>query len=202
MTWHLYRLIFTFSQCTTLRKHTRLSDSLERALSGREMPRVKQKASVTLKSLCVRSICDNIDQIWSREFLQNYYGKAHYIFIIGRRKTVLCQYYDSILYFFSSRSLWPAPPKSNSWCVGHSEGEEAVEEASLLFVDISLLEDSQFVWLWRESWSNLTTDTTKMLQSAGVGLISQQASQGNNSEVSSSSDQPPISVLLLLICNQ
>ena len=48
------------------------------------MPRVKQKASRSLKELCLQSISSNIDSFWCREFLENYHGKAHYLFVLGK----------------------------------------------------------------------------------------------------------------------
>ena len=48
------------------------------------MPRVKQKAFRSFKELCLESISSNIDRIWCREFLENYHGKAHYLFFLGR----------------------------------------------------------------------------------------------------------------------
>ena len=50
------------------------------------MPRVRQKASRSLKELCLQSISSNIDTVWCREFLEKYHGKAHYLFVLGRRK--------------------------------------------------------------------------------------------------------------------
>ena len=47
------------------------------------MPRVKQKASRSFKELCLQSISSNIDRFWCREFLENYHGKAHYLFVLG-----------------------------------------------------------------------------------------------------------------------
>ena len=48
------------------------------------MPRVKQKASRSLKELCLQNISSNIDRFWCREFLENYHGKAHYLFVLGK----------------------------------------------------------------------------------------------------------------------
>jgi len=47
------------------------------------MPQVLQKASVPLKSLCLRSICEHLDSLWCKRFLDYYSGSAHYMFIIG-----------------------------------------------------------------------------------------------------------------------
>ena len=76
LTWHPSLSVFTFSQY-------RNTFNFDRQQALFRMPRVKQKASDSLKSLCLRSISDNIDKIWSREFLQNYYGKTHYLFVLG-----------------------------------------------------------------------------------------------------------------------
>ena len=47
------------------------------------MPRVKQKASSTLKQLCLNSIADKMDSYWCRDFLEKYYGHTHFVYVIG-----------------------------------------------------------------------------------------------------------------------
>jgi len=47
------------------------------------MPQVLQKASISLKSLCLRNISEHLDSLWCRRFLDYYSGTAHFIYIIG-----------------------------------------------------------------------------------------------------------------------
>ena len=47
------------------------------------MPRVKQKASLSLKQLCLRSITDNIDSYWYKDFLSQGYYLDNLLYILG-----------------------------------------------------------------------------------------------------------------------
>eukprot|EP00092_Neocalanus_flemingeri_P039677 GFUD01043209.1.p1 GENE.GFUD01043209.1~~GFUD01043209.1.p1 ORF type:complete len:508 (-),score=130.51 GFUD01043209.1:39-1562(-) len=47
------------------------------------MPQVLQKASISLKTLCLRNISEHLDSLWCRRFLDYYYGSAHFMYIIG-----------------------------------------------------------------------------------------------------------------------
>lgn len=47
------------------------------------MPRVLQKSDLTLKELCLRSIVSKIDNYWYKDFLDNYYGSIHFMYLLG-----------------------------------------------------------------------------------------------------------------------
>jgi len=47
------------------------------------MPQVLQKASLSLKTLCLRNIAEHLDTVWCKRFLDYYSGTAHFMFIIG-----------------------------------------------------------------------------------------------------------------------
>ena len=149
------------------------------------MPRVKQKASRSFKELCLESISSNIDRLWCREFLENFYGKAHYLFVLGRWEqsdwywTTCCppeslkkkQVLNNLIWTFF-RSLWWSASKLDPWCLVSSEREEVTEEASLLPFDLSLPENPQLSPLWWEPGPMLTVGSAEMLQVRGTRSIS------------------------------
>ena len=47
------------------------------------MPRVAQKASSTLKELCLRNVTNKIDSYWCKDFLDKYYGSTHFMYVLG-----------------------------------------------------------------------------------------------------------------------
>jgi len=47
------------------------------------MPRVLQKASRSLKVLCLHSVAENLDSLWCKHFLDFYFGNGHFIYVIG-----------------------------------------------------------------------------------------------------------------------
>ncbi|XP_023340689.1 uncharacterized protein LOC111710787 [Eurytemora carolleeae] len=47
------------------------------------MPRVRQRAFMSLQRLCIENVCQNMDEVWSKHFLDYFYKKSHCKFIIG-----------------------------------------------------------------------------------------------------------------------
>ena len=137
------------------------------------MPRVKQKASRSLKELCLQSISCSIDSLWCREFLEKYHGKAHYLFVLGRLEEGNWLKLQNTFI----RSLWWSATELNPWHLVGTEAEEVTEKAPLLPLNLPILEKSQFVSLWREPGSELTAGPAEMLPAGGAGLVSQQTSR-------------------------
>jgi len=47
------------------------------------MPQVEQKAEKSLQKICIENICKHIDTVWCKHFIENYYKKSHYRYVIG-----------------------------------------------------------------------------------------------------------------------
>jgi len=47
------------------------------------MPRPDQAPAASLKSLCLTNIAVHADSLWCRNFLDHYYGTAHFLYVLG-----------------------------------------------------------------------------------------------------------------------
>jgi len=69
------------------------------------MPQVLQKASISLKSLCLRNISEHLDSLWCKRFLDYYSGTAHFMYIIGPFDQLPPSLIQEIWVFLKQRKL-------------------------------------------------------------------------------------------------